>query len=93
MLGVLVELIDTDFIIRNTAKILEATPIDYLKNVKLAGSLFDDSCTTGAVSCVFTEFYVNHDEPLAALEFFKTRRRWCLGELPEGHEYLIILPV
>ena len=92
MLGVSVELIDTDFIIRNAAKILEATPVDYLKNVKLAGSLFDDCCTTGAVSCVFTEFYVNHAEPLAALEIFKTRR-WCLGELPEGHEYLIILPV
>ena len=52
-----------------------------------------DNCTTGAVSCVFTEFYVNHDELLAALEFLKTSRRWCLGELPKGHEYLIILPV
>ena len=93
MLGLSVDAVDTNFILRNTAKILEVTPVDYLKNVKLAGSLFDESCTTGAVSCVFTEFYVNHDEPLAALETFKTRGKWCLGELPEGHEYLVILPV
>ena len=92
MLGVSVESIDTDFIVKNATKILHTTPIDYLKDVKLAGSLFDDSCTNGAVSCVFTEFYVDHAEPLAALEVFKTRR-WCLGELPEGHEFLIILPV
>ena len=92
MLDVSVDLIDTNFIATNTAKVLETTPIDYLKNVKLAGLLFDDSCTTGAVSCVFTEFYVDHHEPLAALEIFKMRK-WCLGELPEGHEFLVILPV
>jgi len=85
-------MIDTDFIVENTSKILETTPIDYLKDVKLAGSLFEDNCTTGAVSCVFTEFYVDHAEPLTALESFKMRR-WCLGEVPEGHEFLVVLPV
>jgi hypothetical protein len=41
---------------------------------------------------MFTEFYVDHAEPLAALSVFKDKRRWSLGDLPEGHEFLIILP-
>lgn len=63
-------------------------------NVRLVGSLFEDNDgTSGAISCAFTEFYVNHDEPLAALESFKEKRGWTLGESPEGHELLVILPV
>lgn len=41
---------------------------------------------------MYTEFYVDHTEPLEALEVFK-KRGWCLGELLDGHEYLVILPV
>ena len=75
LLGVSVELMDTNFIVKNASKILHSTPVDYLKDVKLAGSLFDDSCTNGAVSCVFTELYVDHAELLATLEVFKTCER------------------
>ena len=61
-------------------------------NVILLNRTFPDFLM--AVSCVFTQFYVNHAEPLAVLEIFKTHR-WCLGELPKGHELeiLVILPV
>ena len=48
---------------------------------------------TGAVSCVYTEFYVDHAEPLEVLEVFKKARGWCLGELLNGHEFLLILPI
>lgn len=61
--------------------------------MQLHGSLFNKDCTSGAGSSVFTEFYVDHDEPLAALQVFKERGKWSddMGELLEGHEFLIIL--
>ena len=59
--------------------------------MELRGSLFEDECTTGAVSCVFTNFYVDHGEPLEALAVYKGTGRWVLGELLDGHEFLIIL--
>lgn len=58
----------------------------------LCGSLFDDDCTTGAVSSTFMSFYVNHNEPLEALKEYKRHGGWVLGELLDGHKYLIILP-
>jgi hypothetical protein len=65
--------------------------VTYIKDTELRGSLFDDECTTGAVSSVFTHFYVDHDEPLEALAEYK-KTGWVLGELLDGHEFLIILP-
>jgi hypothetical protein len=55
--------------------------------------LFKDNCISGAVSCMYTEFYVDHTEPLEALDIFKQNRGWCLGELLDGHEFLVILPI
>jgi hypothetical protein len=69
------------------------TPIEYLKNIKLQGELFEDNCTSGAISCVYTKFCVDHTEPLEALQIFRQRGGWCLGELLDGHEFLIILPI
>jgi hypothetical protein len=84
--------IDTNFISQHAQDIFSVTPIDYLKNIKLRGSLFEDY-SSGVVSCAFTEFYVDHLEPLNALKVFEGSGRWCLGKLIDGHEYLIILPV
>ena len=64
--------------------------------MKLRGSLFKDvevAPEPGVISLVFTEFYVDHEEPLAALQTFKNTGKWSLGELLDGHEYLIILAV
>ena len=72
--------------------IFNVTPVEYLRDIKLRGSLFGDD-SSGAVSCVYTEFYVDHKEPLEALNIFRSRNRWCLGELLDGHEFLILLPV
>jgi hypothetical protein len=85
--------LDLTFYQCNAKSILAVSPVAYVKDMELRGSLFEDGCTTGAVSCVFTNFYVNHNEPLEALAAYKAGGRWVLGELLEGHEFLIILPV
>jgi hypothetical protein len=85
--------VDLDFICSNAEKVLAASNISYLKSAHLRGTLFQAGCDTGAVSSVFTEFYVDHEEPLEALDKFKARGQWCLGELLEGHEYLALFPV
>ncbi|KAG1882072.1 hypothetical protein F4604DRAFT_1577611 [Suillus subluteus] len=70
-----------------------SSPISYLKAAQLRGSLFQDSCDNGAISSVFTEFYVDHTEPLAVLEQYKKKGQWCLGELLDGHEFLTVFPI
>ena len=85
--------IDLTFCHDHARKIIEASPVEYVHKMLLRGSLFKEDCTSGAVSAVYTEFYVDHEEPLAALQNFKDTGRWALGELLEGHEFLIILPI
>lgn len=72
---------------------MEASPIDYIKGAKLRGSLFEpsDNVADGTVSCIDTNFYVDHTEPLEALERVRESHDWPLGELMEGHEFLFIL--
>ena len=72
---------------------MKKSPIKYLQDAKLCGSLFEENCTSGAISSVFTNFYVDHAEPLQALSVYKAHQQWVLGELLDGHEFLIILPV
>ena len=91
MWDVKVNAIDTNFIGQHAQEILSVTPIEYLKNVKLRGNLFEN-CSSGIVSCAYTKYYVDHNEPLEALKVFKDRG-WCLGNLLDGHEFLIILPI
>jgi len=68
------------------------SPVSYVSTMHLHGSLFSDNCNTGAVSSVNTSFYVDHEEPLEALAAYKASAPWVLGELLDGHEYLLILP-
>ncbi|KAG5650887.1 hypothetical protein H0H81_010648 [Sphagnurus paluster] len=92
-IGVKIDSIDLDFIRENAAKILKDTTVNYLKAAQLRGALFQDSPDSGVVSSVYTAFFVDHAEPLAALESFRKAGRWCLGELVEGHEYFVVFPV
>lgn len=92
MQDVRMDRVDTGFISKNAKNILATTPVNYLK-AELHGSLFEDNCNTGAVSCVDTKFYVDHRVPLEVLDTYKKDGRWPLGELFEGHEFLIIVPV
>ena len=43
------------------------------------------------VSSVNTNFFVDHTEPLEALASVKENMDWPLGELTDGHEFLLIL--
>jgi hypothetical protein len=88
-----IENIDLSFCRENAKSILEASPVDYVRAMQLHGSLFEKDCTSGAISLGNTKFYVDHDEPLAALQTFKDSGKWSLGELLEGHEFLILVPV
>lgn len=83
-----------DFIHDNADAIIKASPIDYVKNAALHGSLFDPEDTSGAVSSVDTKFFVDHTEPLEALGWVRVREGldWPLGELLDGFEFLLIVP-
>lgn len=71
--------------------IMKASPISYVKDAELRGSLFGTEGTDGAVSCVDTDFFVDHTEPLEALALVRETVDWPLGELLDGHEYILIL--
>ncbi|EGC46687.1 conserved hypothetical protein [Histoplasma capsulatum var. duboisii H88] len=76
----------------NAKAVLEASPIPYIKNARLCGSLFNPEDSTGLVCGVDTGFFVDHKEPLEVVEVVRQDLQWPLGDLPEGHEYLLILP-
>ncbi|KAI9797318.1 MAG: hypothetical protein M1825_006016 [Sarcosagium campestre] len=61
--------------------ITKASPIDYIKDAKLRGSLFDPEVTDGTISCVDTGFFVDHSEPLEALKIVREDTSWPLGDL------------
>lgn len=70
---------------------MKDSPIDYVATAVVAGSLFRED-STGLISGVDTNFFVDHEEPLHALNHVKSFRHWPLGDLPDGHEFLLVLP-
>ncbi|PPR02729.1 hypothetical protein CVT26_009440 [Gymnopilus dilepis] len=99
--------ISLPFIAKTAPLIIATTPINYLKDAKLLGSLFRVSpagsdSNPGVISAIDTQFHVDHTEPLEVLKAFKDSasesgeeggKGWVLGELEEGHEFLIVVPV
>ncbi|KAF8161879.1 hypothetical protein BJ912DRAFT_1007016 [Pholiota molesta] len=85
--------IDLEFCRVNARDILRHSPVAYVKEMELRGTLFEDKPLEGTVSTVFTNFFVDHREPLAALASYKVKGKWVLGDLLDGHEFIIILPV
>ena len=76
---------------------MQASPIPYVRDAKLSGSVFDsvdssDANRKGLLSGVDTDFFVDHDEPLAALADVQQdgEVEWPFGDLPDGHEFLLI---
>ncbi|KAH6705933.1 hypothetical protein EV126DRAFT_379652 [Verticillium dahliae] len=80
-----------DFAQAHAAGVLAASPIEYIQAAKLRGSLFDSRDTGGMVSCVDSGYYVDHDEPFEALAWFNANGTWPLGDLPDGHEFLLLV--
>jgi hypothetical protein len=71
--------------------VIDASPVAYVRDAKLRGTLFDPHDMSGLVACVDTGFFVDHEEPLKALDRLRASREWPLGELREGHEFILIL--
>ena len=72
---------------------MRLSPISYIKDAELCGSLFDPKDTSGAHSPVNTKFFVDYTEPLEALAWVREGLDWPLGELLDGYEFLYILAV
>ena len=83
--------VQLDFIKEYAEKIMKTSPIRYVKDAKLRGSLFKSEDTSGLVSSVETGFWVDHTEPLEALAWARDLVDWPLGELHDGHEFLLVL--
>jgi hypothetical protein len=66
---------------KHAKEIMEASPIGYTKVAKLRGSVFTPGDTSGLVSSVDSEFFVDHNEPLEALAWVRGEMKWPLGEL------------
>ena len=71
---------------------IAGSPITYVKDAELRGSLFSKpSNETGdLVSVVDSNFFVDHEEPLAALAWLREDTFWPFGDLPDGHEFLLV---
>lgn len=70
---------------------MERSPIKYVKDATLRGNLFDARDTSGSISSVCTNFFVDHTEPLAALREIQQELDWPLGDLLDGHEFLLVI--
>ncbi len=69
-----------DFLKDYAESIMKASPIRYVKDAKLRGSLFNPEDTSGLVSSVNTGFWVDHTEPLQALAWARDTLPWPLGD-------------
>ena len=70
---------------------MKVSPIRYVRDAKVRGGLFDSEDGAGLVSCVDTGFWVDHAEPLEALARARGGGDWPLGELHDGHEFLLVV--
>ncbi|KAI0554106.1 hypothetical protein F4679DRAFT_527144 [Xylaria curta] len=89
--GTTIEKVSLDFVAKNAASIMETSPVPYIRDSRLRGALFDDKDSTELISGLDTKFLVDHGEPLETLNRVRERWDWPLGELPDGHEYLLII--
>ena len=86
-----IEGVDLD-IVKEARGILDASPVQYVKNARMKGSLFQKGSSDGSVCCAGTSFCVDQAEPLAALAAIKERGiEWPFGDLPEDCEFLTLI--
>ncbi|POR34624.1 Uncharacterized protein TPAR_05183 [Tolypocladium paradoxum] len=82
--------ISLDFAKEHAAGVIRGSPVQYIRDAGLCGRLFDSNDKSGMVLGVDSHFYVDHDEPLEALEALRGKGQWHLGDLPDGHEFLFL---
>ena len=85
--------IDLDFIRQNALAIMRQSPVEYIQNARLVGSLFNRMTLDGSVSSADTGFFVDHAEPLQTLDGVRSTSHWPLGDLLEGHEFIMLTRV
>ena len=78
------------FIKEHVKEMMKASPIRDVKEAKLRGRLFNPDDFSDLVSSVDTCFWVDHTEPLEALGWARGTVNWPLGELHDGHEFLVL---
>ena len=74
--------------------VMDTCPVGYVREAQLRGVLFEGEGEggNGTVSCADTQFWVDHEEPLQALKVIEEKGVvWPLGELPHGHEFLVLV--
>lgn len=80
--------VNLDMVREHAAGIMAASPVTYVREAKLQGTLFGRDDAEG-ICCADTQFWVDHKEPLAALAAVKERGvAWPFGHLPDGCEFL-----
>jgi hypothetical protein len=57
---------------------MQASPISYVWDATLRGSVFTQSDNSGLVSSVDSGFFVDHNEPLEALAWVRQEMEWPL---------------
>ena len=75
----------------SSRRMRKASPISYVRDAKLRGSLFDPEDVSGLVASVDSGFWVDHAEPLEALAWARNTVDCPLGELHDGHEFNLVL--
>ena len=83
--------ISLEYIRKNAESIMKASPVRYVRDAKLRGKLFNPDDSSGLVSGADTGFYVDHEEPLEALEWVRESMEWPFGDLIDGHEFFFII--
>lgn len=82
-----------DFMKGHAEETMKAPPTRHARDAKPRGSLFNPEDASGLVSSVDIGFWIDHQEPLEALARVRETIHWPLGELNDGHEFLLIFEV
>lgn len=83
--------VNLDIIREHASTIMASSPVDYVRNAKFRGSLFE-KVEDGTVSSADTAFFVDHTEPFEALKSVRDKGNpWPFGELLDGHEFLVLV--
>jgi len=83
--------VSLEYMRENAEQIMQASPVRYVQDAKLRGKLFQSTDDSGLVCSVDTGFHVDHEEPLEALVWVQDMMEWPLGELIDGHEFILIV--
>jgi hypothetical protein len=77
---------------KHAKDVLESCPVRYVREARTRGRLFENDIEDGSISCADTQFWVDHREPHDALAVIKEKGiMWRFGQLPEGHEFLLLV--